>query len=143
VLAVGRAFLQRDPVAVRGLVAALRKAERLLQSNRGAAVAAIVKVLPHEDAAHVARALELYRRAVPEGPAVRPERIKRELPFLPPGSVAAAGLASTDLQGYVLATGGGGGGTPAMKMRWMACLACAFAFLIALLVVLADQRGAS
>jgi ABC-type nitrate/sulfonate/bicarbonate transport system substrate-binding protein len=148
-LAVTSAFATARAADVQALVRGIAKAEHVIHFEPGAATQAILRAVPSVTPPHAARLVALYARAVPATPHVEAQLITRESAFYPVGA-DVLNLKGVDLQSYVLASqpAVAGGGTrtsaPASASTGTShnvpALLGVFALLIALLVVIADQR---
>jgi ABC-type nitrate/sulfonate/bicarbonate transport system substrate-binding protein len=144
-LGVSSAFAKAQPADVRGLVRGIAKAEHTIRFDPAAATMAVIRALPNVERAHAARIVSLYGRAVPATPHVEAQLIKREAGFYPVGGEVLS-LAGVDFSAYVVDPSLGAAATPsatgAPSSQRMLVLFGALALLIALLVVIADQREA-
>jgi NitT/TauT family transport system substrate-binding protein len=95
-----RAYAVEHAPAVLAMTRAIARAERLVHTDRTAAVAAILKVFPTMNPTKVARIVEIYAPAVPESPRVTVEGIRPALALFP-ATKKAPDLDGVELAAYV------------------------------------------
>ena len=146
-LAVTSEFARARPGDVQAFVRALARAEHVLHFEPNAATEAIARAIPDADRKVLARVVATYSRAIPATPHVEAQLIKREAAFYPAGDdtldLSGALLESFVFNGkdYETASSGRGAGVASgASPRRVLALLGALALVIALLVVLADQR---
>jgi NitT/TauT family transport system substrate-binding protein len=144
-LAVTSAFAKSRPGDVQALIRALATAEHTLRFEPAAAIEAVLRAVPSVTRPHATRVVGLYARAVPATPHVEAALLKREAAFYPVGG-DVLNLKGVDLETYVFQGQPGGGSGSASSAstgsssRATLVLLGALALLIALVVVLLDQR---
>jgi ABC-type nitrate/sulfonate/bicarbonate transport system substrate-binding protein len=85
-LVVRSELAQRRPALVASLVRGLRRGADLVRRDPAKAVAAVLRAVPGTDAAHVARLVELYAKALPASPRPSVDALAREIAFTPANS---------------------------------------------------------
>ncbi len=99
-LAVSRRLAKDNPDAVRALVRAVIRGQRLLHADRAAAVRAILKEFPEMNERHVQTVVDIYEPAIPRTPRVSADGFQAALDLFP-ATRQRPDLAGIDLNQFV------------------------------------------
>jgi ABC-type nitrate/sulfonate/bicarbonate transport system substrate-binding protein len=100
-LVVSADFAAKKPALVGALCRAIARAERLIHSDRHAAVEAVLRALPQQSRRHLEALLPIYEPAVPATPEVSAEALLPALALYPATKLPPR-LDGIDLRRYVL-----------------------------------------
>jgi ABC-type nitrate/sulfonate/bicarbonate transport system substrate-binding protein len=99
-LAVKRAFASAHPELVTALTRAIYRAQRLVHSDREAAIAALLREVPERGRAQIEAIVDIYGPAIPAGPQVSADKFTAALEYFP-ATRQAPDLSQLDLGDFV------------------------------------------
>jgi ABC-type nitrate/sulfonate/bicarbonate transport system substrate-binding protein len=100
-VAVRDDFAKKQPKLVAAICRAIARAEKLIHTDKAAAVEAVLRAVPEVDRKHVAALVDVYQPAVPATPEVSADGVRAALPLFPANKVPPK-LDGIRLEKYVL-----------------------------------------